>query len=306
MSDIVLATTSSFGKQSRAAAELLEARSLKLVVNPFGRKLTENELVELLAMHRPVGLLAGTEPVTEKALKTGLPELQVVSRIGVGWDNIDHEAARKHGILVFRTEGVLNAAVTELTLGMVLAALRNINQQDRELRAGIWNKRIGSLLGKRTVGIVGFGAIGKNVGKILSSLGATILFSDPVAKDSSWAKKVTLIELLQQADIVTIHASGNNQILGRKELEIFTKPGAGVVNTARGGMIDEEALFELLSKKEIAWACLDVFENEPYSGPLLNLDNVILSPHIGSYAKEARVHMEIVAVKNMLKAINSI
>jgi D-3-phosphoglycerate dehydrogenase len=299
----ILATTSSFGKGSPQVLKDLQEKGFNVVLNPYGRKLTEDELKELLNQHRPVGLLAGTEPVTDSVLKDAKEYLKVISRIGVGWDNVDRKAAEELGIQVFRTEGVLNQAVAELTLGLILSALRAITLQDRQIRDGVWQKRMGRLLQGKVVGVIGFGSIGQCVGKLISAFDATVLYYDPVLTNVDWAKAVPLCDMLSQADIITIHADAQNQILGEKKLLSLCKPGVIVVNTSRGSLIDEDALYKALVSGRVAFACLDVFDQEPYCGPLTELKNVILTPHIGSYAQEARIRMEEMAVENLLKAL---
>ena len=301
----ILATTSSFGKGSPQIIKGLQEKGFNMVVNPYGRKLTEEELKELLNQHRPVGLLAGTEPVTDSVLKAAKDYLKVISRVGVGWDNVDKQTTGNLGIQVFRTEGVLNQAVAELTLGLILSALRAIPLQDRQIREGVWQKRMGRLLQGKVVGIVGFGSIGQYVGKLISAFDATVLYYDPVSTDVGWAKSVSIHKLLAQSDIVTIHADAENQILGEKELLSLCNPGVIVVNASRGTLIDEDALYKALVSGRVAFACLDVFDQEPYSGPLTQLENVILTPHIGSYAQEARIRMEEMAVENMLAGLGA-
>ena len=298
----ILATTSSFGKGSAKVLKDLQEKAFNVVVNPYGRKLTEEELKELLNQHRPIGLLAGTEPVTDSVLNSAKEYLKVISRVGVGWDNVDRKAAEELGIQVFRTEGVLNQAVAELTLGLMLAALRNILRQDREIRSGKWHKYMGSLLKGKTVGIIGYGTIGQRVGELCHLFGAKIIYCDPYPKEVLYATCVTQDDLILQADIISIHADGAECILRKNELEKCRKEVV-LINTARGGMIDETALYSVLQSGQVAYACLDVFEQEPYDGPLAQLENVILTAHIGSYAKEARIIMEERAVENMLAGL---
>ena len=301
----ILATTSSFGKGSPQIIKDLQEKGFNIVVNPYGRKLTEEELKELLNQHRPVGLLAGTEPVTDSVLKAAKDYLKVISRVGVGWDNVDKQTAGNLGIQVFRTEGVLNQAVAELTLGLILSALRYISLQDRQIRDGVWQKRMGRLLQGKVVGVIGFGSIGQCVGRLISAFDATVLYYDPVSMNVAWAKATSIHKLLAQSDIVTIHADAENQILGEKELLSLCNPGVIVVNASRGTLIDEDALYKALVSGRVAFACLDVFDQEPYSGPLTQLENVILTPHIGSYAQEARIRMEEMAVENMLAGLGA-
>lgn len=302
----ILCTTSSFGESSPHVLELLKNKGLQTMKNPFGRKLAEEELKDLLDRYRPVGLLAGTELITRSALERARGYLKVISRVGVGWENIDRQAAQELGIQVFRTTGVLNQAVAELTLGMILSALRAIPCQVKQVCSGIWQKGMGRLLQDKTVGVIGFGAIGQRVGELVTAFGARLLYCDPIPTDRPWAKRVTLHELLAQADIVTIHASGQDQILGKKELNSLCKPGLIIVNTSRGGLVDENALYKALVSGQVAFACLDVFDHEPYSGPLTQFENVILTPHIGSYALEARIRMEEMAVENLMAGLQAL
>ena len=304
MNNTILSTTTSFGKSSPNIIEDLTSRGYHLVTNPFCRKLTEKELRTLLSRHKPIGLLAGTEPITRSVLEDAKGFLRIISRVGVGWDNVDKQTAGNLGIQVFRTAGVLNQAVAELTFGLILSALRAIPLQDRQIRDGVWQKRMGRLLQGKVVAIIGFGSIGQCVGKLISAFDATVLYYDPVSTNVSWAKAVPLYDMLPQADIITIHADAQNQILGEKELLSLCKPGVIVVNTSRGSLIDEEVLYKALASGQVAFACLDVFDQEPYSGPLTQLENVILTPHIGSYAQEARIRMEEIAVENLLKALS--
>jgi D-3-phosphoglycerate dehydrogenase / 2-oxoglutarate reductase len=297
----ILCTTSGFGKTDPSIIPDLEKHGFKLVLNPYGRKLDLNESTKLIVEVKPVALLAGTEQIPREILESSKGFLKIISRIGVGWDNVDRMAAEEFGIKVFRTEGVLNQAVAELTIGMMLSALRNIVRHDRDIRSGVWEKHMGSQLQGKTVGIIGFGAIGQRIGELATAFGAQIIYFDPFPK-TSYAELVTQIELLARADIITLHTDGSNPILGEAEIAACKK-GAVVINTARGGLIDEDALFSALQTGHLSYACLDVFEKEPYSGALTQLDNVVLTTHIGSYAKEAREKMERMAISNLLKGM---
>ena len=304
--ETVLTTTTSFARESPDLVEPIRASGLRLVINPLARKVNEEELGKLLKDYRPVGLLAGTEPITRAALDKAKGHLKIISRVGTGWDNVDREAARKMGIRVYRTSGVLTQAVAELTIGLILSALRFISSNDRLIRQGKWHKTMGGLLSGKIVGIIGFGHIGQRVGELVTAFGAKVLYYDPQPMDAPWAQTVTLPELLAQAEIITIHASGREKILGPDELKNICKQGVLLVNTARGGLIDEAALQDCLKNGKVSFACLDVFEDEPYCGPLCSLENVILTPHVGSYAKEARILMERTAVENLLNGLREV
>ena len=302
----ILTTTTSFAGESPDVVRQIENNGLKLVLNPLGRKLDEEELVRLLEEYQPVGLLAGTEPITRLVLDKAQSYLKIISRVGVGWDNVDRKAASQMGILVYRTPGVLTQAVAELTIGLILSALRRISLNDRLVRQGRWQKSMGVLLGGKTVGVIGFGNIGQRVGELVAAFGAKVVFYDTQHIRVPWAQAVSLSDLLTKADIITIHASGDEKILGPEEFKKICKQGVILVNTARGGLVDELALQNCLKEERISFACLDVFEDEPYCGPLCSLENVILSPHVGSYAREARVLMEHTAVDNLLKGLHEI
>jgi D-3-phosphoglycerate dehydrogenase / 2-oxoglutarate reductase len=298
----ILCTTSGFGKTSPDAVLKIESNGYKLVLNPYGRKLKENELQKLLFEFKPIGMLAGTEQITRQTLDITKDYLKAISRVGVGWDNVDHAAVKEFGIKIFRTEGVLNQAVAELTIGMMLCALRNIALHDRSIRSGIWEKHMGVQLKGKTVGIIGFGAIGQRVGELVSAFGANIIYFDLYPKTGLNAESCTLEDLLAKSDIVTLHTDGSNTVLGAQELE-NCKKGVIIINTARGGLVDEDALYLALQSGQVSYACLDVFEKEPYSGRLTQLENMVLTSHIGSYAKEARKEMEEMAVSNLLNEL---
>jgi D-3-phosphoglycerate dehydrogenase len=302
----ILATTSSFAKGAPELLETFRSHGLALVMNPHGRKLREGELHNLITEYHPVGLLAGTEPITGAVLTRAQDYLRVISRVGAGWDNVDLEAAAKLGIRVYRTEGVLTQAVAELTLGLMLAGLRAITLQDRMLREGRWQKLMGGLLHGKLVGIIGFGAIGKRVGELVRAFGAEVMYCDVQAQEVPWARRVSLEKILAQADIITLHASGRKCILKADEFAFIGQRGVILINTARGELIDEEALCVCLADGRVGCACLDVFSEEPYSGPLRSVNNVILTPHVGSYAREARQLMEETAVDNLFRGLREL
>ena len=303
MTRTLLTTTSTFAKDCSAVIEPLQSAGMSLVLNPYERTLSQSELNELLEKYHPVGLLAGTEKIDRATLEMSNGYLRVISRVGVGWDNIDREAAEELNIRVCRTEGVLVDAVAELTLGLILSALRHICLHDHLLKEGKWQKQMGSLLKDKTIGIIGFGAIGRRVGELAKAFGCAVIFNDAEQVNVDWADSVTLSELLARAHIITIHASGTTKIIDHEMLTTLGNRDVVIVNTARGNLIDEEALYQGLLDARVGYACLDVFESEPYEGPLRKLTNVILTPHIGSYAREARQQMERVAVEQLLAGL---
>jgi D-3-phosphoglycerate dehydrogenase len=302
----ILVSSRSFGKSDNQPIEELKKSGFDLVLNPYGRKLKENELSEL--GKGAVGMIAGTEQITETLLKNA-DSLKVISRAGTGLDNIDLHAAEKYAISVYNTPDALSLAVSELTLGLILALYRGIPQVDRSIREGIWKPKMGQLLSGKTIGIIGLGRIGKKLVELVKPFNLKIFATDP-HPDINFMNRQNielkpLRELLEKSDIVTLHlpaSSENHHIIGREELSHMRK-SAIIVNASRGGLIDEKALIEALKNGDLAGAALDTFENEPYTGPLKKFDNVILTSHIGSYAKESRLRMEMEAVENLIKGL---
>lgn len=299
----VAITTTSFGKYDRKPLDTLEENGFKTVLNPYGRKLKKEESIKLC--ENVIGIIAGTEVLDAEILEK-LPDLKVISRCGTGLDNIDLDAAKKLRIKVFNTPNAPTLAVAEMTVGLILNLLRKINQMDASIRDGRWEKQMGNLLSGKKIGVVGFGRIGRKVAGMLSFFGCEIMFADPFVEDGTLGfKKLPLEELLSVADIVTLHVPSGDRLIGAREIGLMKK-SAWLVNVSRGGVVDEEALYHALKEGHISGAALDVFEQEPYTGLLRELNNVILTPHIGSYAKESRIEMEMQAVENLLRGLEGI
>lgn len=294
-------TTSTFAQFSDEPLRLLGAAGIEVVQNPFGRQLTEDEAIDLLA--GCAGVAAGTEPLTAR-LMAALPELRVISRCGVGMDNVDAGAAATHGIVLRNTPDGPTLAVAELVLGYALDLLRRITQMDRDLRMGVWKKRMGNTLRGKKLGIIGFGRIGQAVAALFAPCGVDLAFTDPRVQSES-CRSMPLHDLLAWAEIVTLHCSkpaGQGYLIGASELERL-RPGGWIINAARGGVLDEDALCDALQAGHLAGAAVDVFGQEPYHGPLVGLANVILTPHIGSYAVESRIQMEIDTIRNLIECL---
>lgn len=297
----IFISTSSFGSFDLKPLELLKAHDINFELNSLKKTLTEEEVIGFTK--EKDGLIAGVEPLTERVFKE-CKKLKVISRVGVGLDNVDIAAAGKKGIKVFNTPNGPTEAVAELTLGLIINLLRPIINSDVKIRKGIWQKEMGSLLYEKNVGIVGFGKIGKKVAEILKVFNCKIFVYDPFVTptDNRFTFVKNLEELLNNSDIVSLHlpySKEKHHMINKKMLELM-RPNAILINTSRGGLVDEDALYEHLMKKKIAGAAFDTFEMEPYTGKLCQLNNVILTPHIGSYAKESRIQMEMDAVKNLI------
>jgi D-3-phosphoglycerate dehydrogenase len=270
-----------------------------VVKNPFKRRLTKPELLELLSKGI-TGLIAGLEPLDREVLKKGA--LKVISRCGSGISNVDQSAAKDLGITVCNTPDGPTAAVAELTLGAMLSLLRMIPWMDRELHDGNWLKTIGFQLEGKTVAIIGFGRIGQRMATLLAPFSPCLLIVDPfLEQDVEVGRLCSLEEALAKADIVTLHLSGEECILGHNEFRLFKK-GAFILNAARGGLIDEDALVSALDDGRIKGAWLDTFQKEPYTGPLAKYPQVVLTPHVGSYTLECRRKMEMDSVENLINS----
>jgi D-3-phosphoglycerate dehydrogenase / 2-oxoglutarate reductase len=303
----VALSVSSFGAAGPEPLEALRSAGVEIVENPHGRKLKEGEVAELV---RDVdGVIAGTEPLTAAVLEQA-DRLRVISRVGVGMDNVDLAAAGRLHIAVCNTPDAVTDAAAELALGGILSVLRHLHEMDAELRAGRWTRMMGSLLRGKTVGIVGLGRIGRRMATLLSPFEPRLLAYD-IAPADDWAaghgvELVELGELLAESDVVTLHVSGagdtGGPLIGPDELAAM-RSSAVLINAARGGLVDEAALREALTSGGIAGAHIDVYGQEPYEGPLREVPNVLLTPHAGSYAQEARALMEREAVNNLLERL---
>lgn len=302
----ILISTSSFAEVSRAPLEQLERAGHAVTLNPHKRQLTVDEAKGLYADID--GVIAGTEKITA-ALLDASPRLKCISRVGTGVDAVDLKAAAARGIPVFNTPTAHVDAVAELVLGGTLAVLRRLGETDRAIRRGEWKKPMGGLLRGKTVGIVGLGRIGRALVKLLAPFEVQVLASDPQL-DASFAdahgvRPMSIDELVSRSDVLTFNLSFSSEaknLLSPARIAKL-KPTAVVVNCARGGLIDEGALAAFLRANPDAGAYLDTFDTEPYRGPLAELENVLLSAHIGSYAREARERMETEAVEHLLQGL---
>lgn len=302
----ILITTSNFETESHPQLEDLRRKGFNVVLNPYGRRLDENEIYDLMKEFKPSGMIAGVETLSRRVMEAG-HNLKVISRCGTGIDSVDIEAANDLGIQVFCTPDAPSDAVAELTIGLILAGLRHIVQADRSIRENRWKCLRGHLLKGKIVGVLGAGRIGKKVGEILNSFGAQVQYYDPYTEKPSKTKFVSLENALQSSDIITLHMPCNDEtrhILGHKAFEQM-KDGVAVINTARGSLIDEEALIQNLRNNRISFAGLDTFSQEPYTGELRQFEHVLLTCHMGSATMESRALMEREAVENLMNGLEA-
>jgi len=296
----VLITTVPFGAIDRASLEILEDAGFECVLNPYGRRLSETELVELIP--DVDALVAGTEPITSRVFNSA-PRLRMISRVGVGLDNVDLLAARRRNLAVAYTPEAPCEAVAEITVGLMLCLARGIHQANSLVHAGQWERILGWRLGDLTIGVIGVGRIGRKLIDLLSGFGSRVLANDLEPSDLpyavEWVDKETLY---RRSDVVTLHVPLTPQtrgLIGTTELGLM-KRSAVLVNTSRGGVVDEASLARALRGRELRAAAVDVFCDEPYAGELAKLDNCLITCHMGAMAADCRFRMEYGAARNVV------
>jgi D-3-phosphoglycerate dehydrogenase / 2-oxoglutarate reductase len=300
----VLVTTHPFGEIDRDPIQLLETEGIPFTLNPVQRRLREEELAEWIGPYEV--LIAGTEPITEAVLDKA-PNLRLIAHVGIGLDNIALAAARSRGIAVTYTPTAPSPAVAELVVGQMLASLRRTVSADREVRRGVWNRRIGRRLALMTVGIIGVGRIGRLVIGHLQGWSPRILcndlIQDPEFSRLSGSVWTDVDTILREADILSLHVPLTRQtrgMIGERELTLM-KPDAILINTARGEVIDEAALVAALRAKPGFSAAIDVFAEEPYRGELITLENCIVTAHMGAATRDCRLRMELEAAQEVVR-----
>ena len=295
----IVVGASSFAGSSDKAINMLLERGIEVVKNPYGRKMTEDEIIGHL--QGADGLLAGLEPLNEAVFEKA-PQLKAIARIGIGMDNVDIEAAKKHGIKVSNTPDAPTAAVAEMALAALLTMGHEVIPSNRDVHQKVWKKRIGFSLNGLNVLFIGYGRIGRRFAEHLKYFGSNISVYDPFQPDIS---EPDLGEALKKADVITVHASGNEEILSAGLFSCI-REGAVVMNCSRGALINEDALYEGLKSGKISQYWGDVFWSEPYEGKLLECDNAVLTPHISTYNSLCRESMETEAVKNILEDLGCV
>lgn len=294
---------SSFARYDKKPLELLSQAGVEYILNDQGHPFTDEELIQII--DGCAGIIVSSEPLSKKILETN-PRLRTIACCGKNLDNIDLEYAQEKNIIIYNPPKGYAIAVAEFTVGLILSLIRQIPYQDREVRSGVWHKRIGNLLHGKRIGIIGLGQIGKVVAERLLPFGVDIAYNDPKVFTTTF-QKFDLDKLIDWSNIITIHCSKpekNAPILDLGRLSLM-QPGSYIINVARGGLIDEKALCGLLTAGHLAGAALDVFGKEPYDGLLKNINNVILTPHIGAYAKESKIIMETDAVNSVIDTLKN-
>jgi len=305
----ILVTPASF-KQGAVGSvmERLKSFAGTLTFNPKGKPLSEVELVE--ALEGCDGCIAGLDPFTNRVIKS-TSQLKVISRYGTGVDNVDLAAAREKGIVVCRTPGVNSQAVAELAISLLLCIARQVPMLDRKTREGHWVRSVGIELQNKTLGILGLGAVGKKTARLAAGFSMNVLACDP-NMDTDFIKAngirpVDFSTLLGESDFLSLHLplKEDTKYIISAEAMRSMKKGAIIINTARGGLIDEAAACELIKSGHLDGLGLDVYEQEPpRNSPLFGLENVVFTPHTAAHTTEATIGMASMSVDNLIDVLS--
>ncbi len=306
----VLITSRVIGTTVMKPIDMLKAAAMTIAENPYlqaGKNLKEDQLIQLV---RGVdGIIVGEDDVTRKVIESA-DRLKVISKNGVGVNQIDVAAATAKGIFVTNTPGANSNAVADLTFGLMLAVARRIPFSHNATRQGRWEKFIGAELWRKTLGIVGVGHIGKGVARRARGFEMKTLGYD-IVRDFEFARQVGLTyvpldTIFREADFITLHvplAASTENLVTRAHLGMM-KRSAYLVNIARGGVVSSADLYDALVKQELAGAALDVFEQEPPVGnPLLMLENVVTTSHIGAFTTESMENMGQTAAQGVIDVL---
>ena len=301
----VLITTIPFAEMDRSPIQLLGEAGIEYVINPFGRKMTETDLLSVVEEFDVI--IAGTESITEQVFEKA-KRLKLICRVGIGLDSVDLLGARNHGVCVTYTPDAPSPAVAELTIALILSLLRSVQLSNLRMHGLTWHRHFGRRLKTCTVGLIGVGRIGRLVIRNMTGIGcARLMLNDlQVSEDLETQLPITWSdkdEIYREADVISLHVpltSTTRNMIDLRELEMM-KPDACLINTARGGIINEEALYQVMSEGKLSGAAIDVFEKEPYDGALSQIDNCLLTAHMGSMSVDCRMRMEIEATEEVLR-----
>jgi len=297
----VLVTTIPFADKDARPLHILEKAGAEVIINPLGRKLTEADLAEIIV---DVDILiAGTEPITEAVLERAA-QLKLIARVGIGLDSVDLHAARERGITVSYTPDAPSPAVAELTIGLMVDLLRSVHVSNLRMHQGQWYRYFGRRLSEVTIGIIGVGRIGARVISHLAGFECKRILVNDIDPDVSTPSHPTCAvertdkeTISREADIISLHVpltAKTRGLISHEEIARM-KPGTLLINTARGGIINELDLCQALGSGHLGGAAIDVFEQEPYSGALADLDTCLLTAHMGSMSVDCRTQMELEA-----------
>jgi len=303
MTHRILIASRSFGSTSQKPYDVLKQADCEIIQVDISKKVTEEHMVEMLQAID--GAIIGVVPMTKYVLENS-SSLKVVSMHGVGVDHIDLTTATERGILIANCQGVNDQSVADLTIGLMISIARDIPRIDKSVREGGWGAQAGSELWRKTLGLIGLGRIGHGVAKRALGFDMKVLAYDPYVKVEDVGKDISMAsldEVLKEADFVSLHAALSEEtrhLIGGAQLKSM-KSSAYLINTSRGALVNEEVLYSVLKENQIAGAALDVYDIEPPGeSPLLQLGNIILTPHVGAHTRESIERVGVMSAENVL------
>ena len=301
----ILITTLPFGKFDKTSINLLKKNNINYYFNPKNKKFSRNQLLKII--HKFDGIICGTDKIDRSFLKKA-KRLKIVSRTGVGLNNLDLELLRKSKIKVTYTPESTSQTVAEYVIGLMIYLLRNIPTSKKNFLKKKWLKIHGKNLDESKIGIIGFGRIGSELARLLKAFNCKdILVNDINIKEKDLKKysikKASKVEIYKKCNLITFHlplTKNTRNLVTKKEIN-FMRNDTILINTARGGIINESNLYQALKNKKIHSAALDVYSKEPYFGPLKKLDNCHCTTHIASMSVSCRNKMEIESTKEIVR-----
>ena len=304
----VFVSTHPFSSTSSLPMQLIKENNIELSYNQHGKKITTQELAQ--DIQDAEVLIAGTEKITEEVFRNAT-NLKLISRVGIGLDGIDFDLCKKYDVRVAYTPDAPTMAVAELCVGLIIDLARKISHTDKSIKEGVWNRHMGMLLYGKTIGIFGMGRIGKSLIHLLSTFNVKFKVYD-ICPDLAFGRLytvdfVTKEEVLKSSDIISVNIplkSDTQNYITIKELEMM-QAHTILINTARGGIVNEDDLYTALKTNIIAGAAVDVFEVEPYRGDLIKLDNCVLTCHMGASTIDSRTDMEVQAIEEVIHYKNN-
>ncbi len=304
MTDVFVSTVP-FATYDSSPLVRLQEQGIKVLINPLERRLQPDELIRFIGDSEV--LIAGTEPITAEVM-AATRNLRVIARVGVGLDNVDLLAAQQKGIQVTYTPDAPAPAVAELAIANMMALLRGVHEANLGLHSEQWHRYMGRRLASVTVGIIGVGRIGERVVQHLANFETSRILANDVDSPRGAAQlpNVEWVDkefLFMNSDIVSVHVplTSETRNLITKETLLCMQPDALLINTSRGGIVNERDLFDVLESGHLGGAAIDVFEDEPYQGCLTATDRVILTCHMGSMTRDCRARMESEATSDALR-----
>ena len=306
----VLITTVPFAEKNLLPIELLDGVEAEYLINPLNKKLSEDELAEMISDFDII--IAGTEPITDFVMERAV-KLKMISRVGIGLDSVDLVAAERRGIKVSYTPDAPSPAVAEWTIGLLITLLRSVQLSNIKMHKGQWKRYSGKRIENSIIGIIGLGRIGSRVLNMLSVFGTPKILVNDLSPNPNldrlfkleWVDKNTIY---RESDIISLHVpltKLTKNMITKKQLEMM-KSDAMIINTSRGGVVNEVDLYNSMKKGHLAGVAIDSFEQEPYDGPLREIDRCLLTAHMSSMSIDCRIAMEVEATEEVVRFINNV